>query len=113
MRRPSNTLSTKQGNDRLKHIDVAYLRIQDAMRTNILRVRSVKSEENVADVGTKAFSKAVFWKLCPSLGEGGISTWTKSGLTSAQQDVAMLWDSGSGPVVRDVWQNRQLAEHGR
>ena len=37
----------------LKHIDVAYLWMLDEMRFDKLRVRRVRSEENVADLGTK------------------------------------------------------------
>ena len=38
----------RQGIGRLKHIDVAYLRMQDEVRSKRLLVRRVKSEENVA-----------------------------------------------------------------
>ena len=49
----------RQGNGKLKHIDVAHLWMQDEIRSQRLRVRRVKSEENVADLGTKPLSKAV------------------------------------------------------
>ena len=41
----------RQGIRRLKHIDVAYLWVQDEIRYKMLRVRRVKSEENVEDRG--------------------------------------------------------------
>ena len=39
----------RHGIGRLKHIDVAYLWMQGETRSKRLRVRRVKSEENVAD----------------------------------------------------------------
>ena len=58
----------KQGVEILTHVDVAYLWMQDEIRSKRLRVRRVKSEENVADLGTKPFSKAVIAKHCFTLG---------------------------------------------
>ena len=46
----------------MNHIDVAYLWIKDEIRSKRLRVRRVKSEENVADLG-----KAVIAKQCLAL----------------------------------------------
>ena len=43
----------------MKHIDVARLRLQDEIRSNRLVVRRVSSEQHMADVGTKALSRAV------------------------------------------------------
>ena len=43
----------RQGIGKLKHIDVAYLWVQDEIRSQRLRVHRVRSEENVADLGTK------------------------------------------------------------
>ena len=56
----------RQGIWNLKHIDVAYLWVQDEIRSQRLRVR--RSEENVADLGTKPLSKAVIAKHCLTLG---------------------------------------------
>ena len=42
---------------RLKHIDVAYLWMLDEVRSKRLQVRRVKSEENVAGLGTEPLSK--------------------------------------------------------
>ena len=49
----------RQGIGKLKHIDVAYLWIQDEIRSHRLRVRRVRSEDNVADLGTKPLSLAL------------------------------------------------------
>ena len=43
----------RQGIVKLNHIDVAYLWMQDEIRSKRFRVRRVKSEDNVADMGTK------------------------------------------------------------
>ena len=56
-----------QGIGKLKHIDVAYLWVQDEVRSQRLRVRRVRSEENVADLGTKPLSKTVISKHCLTL----------------------------------------------
>ena len=58
----------RQGIGKLKHIDVAYLWVQDEIRSQRLRVRRVKSEENVADLGTKPLSRTVIAKHCLTLG---------------------------------------------
>ena len=52
----------------MKHIVVANLWMQDEIRSKRLRVRRVKSEENVADLGIKPLSKAVIAKHCLTLG---------------------------------------------
>ena len=57
----------RQGIGKLKHTDVAYLWIQDEVRSHRLRVRRVRSEDNVADLGTKPLSKAVIAKHCLAL----------------------------------------------
>ena len=58
----------RQGIGKLKHIDVAYLWIQDEVRSHRLKVRRVKSEDNIADLGTKPLSKAVIAKHCLAMG---------------------------------------------
>ena len=60
----------RQGIGKLKHIDVAYLWIQDEVRYHRLRVRRVRSEDNIADLGTKPLSKEVIAKHCLALGWG-------------------------------------------
>ena len=49
-------------------MDEAFVRIEDEVRSNGLRVRRVKSEEHVSDLGTKAPSKATITKHCTTLG---------------------------------------------
>ena len=63
----------RQGIGKLKHIDVAYLWIQDEVRSRRLQVRRVKSEDNIADLGTKPLSKAVFAKHCTAMGHMNMS----------------------------------------
>ena len=58
----------RQGIGKLKHTDVAYLWVQDEIKSQRLRVRRVRSEENVADLGTKPLSKTVIAKHCLTLG---------------------------------------------
>ena len=49
----------RHGIGKMKHIDVAYLWLQDEVKSNRLRARRVKSEDNLADVGTKAVSSKI------------------------------------------------------
>ena len=58
----------RQGLGKLKHIDVAYLWIQDEVRSRRLQVRRVKSEDNIADLGTKPLSRAVIAEHCATMG---------------------------------------------
>ena len=63
----------------------AYLWMQDEIRSKRLRVRSVKSEDYVADLGTKPLSKAVIAKHCLTLGwlkkmiSASVKSWRCSG----------------------------------
>ena len=57
----------RQGIGKLKHMDVEYLWVQDEIRSQSLRVRRVRSEENVADLGTKPLSTTVIAKHCLTL----------------------------------------------
>ena len=47
----------------MKHIDVAHLWLQDQVESNSLKVRRVKSDDNLADIGTKAVSFKVIRTL--------------------------------------------------
>ena len=58
----------RQGIGKLQHIDVAYLWVQDEIRSQRLQVRRIRSEENVADLGRKPRSRAVIAKHCLTLG---------------------------------------------
>ena len=82
----------RQGIGKSKHIDVAYLRVQDKIRSKRLRVRRVKSEENVADLGTKPLSKAVIAKHCLTLGYVNMA---EANVQCKRQDVAMFWGFSS------------------
>ena len=44
----------RHGIGKMKHIDVADLRLQNEVKSNRLRVRRVKSEDNLPDIGRKA-----------------------------------------------------------
>ena len=57
----------RQGIGKLKHIDVAYLWVQDEIRSQRIQVRRIRSEENVADLGTKPLSRSVIAKHCLTL----------------------------------------------
>ena len=46
---------------------MAYLWVQDEIRSQRLQVRRIRSEENVADLGTKPLSIAVIAKHCLTL----------------------------------------------
>ena len=45
-----------------EHIDVAHLWWQDEVKSARLKVRSVKSEDNLTDIGTKALSHKIIRK---------------------------------------------------
>ena len=100
----------RQGIGRLKHIDVAYLWMDDEVRSKSLRVPRVSSEENVADLGTKPLSKAVIPKHCLALGY--VNT-AEENVMCKRQDVAMFLRHGFDPNDRDGWQNSQHAEDSR
>ena len=76
----------------MKHIDVAYLWVQDEIRSQRLRVRRVRSEEDVADLGTKPLSKTVIAKHCLTLGYANMD---EEIVLSGWQVAAMFWDFGS------------------
>ena len=52
----------RQGVGKLTHIDVAYLWVQTKSDRKDCECARVRSEENVADLGTKPLSKAVIAK---------------------------------------------------
>ena len=81
----------RQGIGKLKHTDVAYLWVQDEIRSQRLRVRRVRIEENVADLGTKPLSKAVIAKHCLALGCANMDEENVYG----EQVESMFWDFGS------------------
>ena len=82
-----------------------------------MKLRRLKSEDNVADLDTKAPNRSVITRHSPTLE----FVYKAEGIASGVQlDVAMCWDFGSlqdkanakgaSPSVRDEWQNSQLAE---
>ena len=60
--------SHRHGIGKMKHIDVAHLWLQDEVKSNRLRVRRVKSEDNLADIGTKALSNRIIRMHAISMG---------------------------------------------
>ena len=58
----------RHGIGKMKHIDVAHLWLQDEVQPNRLRVRRVKSEDNLADSGTTAISNKIIRKHATSMG---------------------------------------------
>ena len=82
----------RQGIGKLKHIDVAHLWMQDDIRSKRLRVRSVKSEENVADLGAKPPDKTVIAKHCLALGYVNMA---EENVQCERQVVAIFWGFGS------------------
>ena len=85
-----------QGIWKLKHIDVAHLWMEEETGSKRLRVRTVKSEENVIDLGTKPLSKAVIEKHCVAL---GFVNMAEVFCEFKRQDVAMFWDMGSVQMI--------------
>ena len=51
------------GIGRMKHIDVAHLWLQDEVKSNRLKACRVKSEENLANIGTKALCNKIIRKM--------------------------------------------------
>ena len=68
MQKVTEHILHRQGIGKLKHIGVAYLWVQDEIRSERLRVHRVRSEENVADLGTKPLSEAAIAKHCLTVG---------------------------------------------
>ena len=58
----------RHGIGKMKHIDAGHLWLQDEVKLNRLRVRRVKSEDNLADLATNAISNKIIRKLAISMG---------------------------------------------
>ena len=92
--------------------------MQDEVRSKRLRVRRVKREENVADLGTNPLSEAVSSRRCLEL--GFVNMAEERVFEMSCHDVAMFWDFDSmqngakakrkDPDVHDGRQYRQPAE---
>ena len=76
----------------MKHIDVAYLWIQDEVRSRRLQVRRVRSEDNIADLGTKPPSKAVIAKHCHHI---RVHDHESGRCPDGTSIMGRLWDFGS------------------
>ena len=87
-RKPLSTFFTDKEFGKLKHIDVTYLWIQDEVRSHRLRVRRIRSEDNVADLGTKPLSKAVIARHCLAMGYVNMN---QENVQIEYQFVAKLW----------------------
>ena len=84
----------RHGIDKMKHIDVTYLRLQDEVKSNRLRVRRVKSEDTLADIGTKALSNRIIRKHSISVEYLDVQENLRSG------DVMALWVDESEQEIR-------------
>ena len=58
----------RHGIGRMKHVDVAHLWLQDDVKSERLRVRRVKSGDNLADMGAKAVSSRIIRKHATGMG---------------------------------------------
>ena len=68
MHKQQNTFYTDMESEKMKHIDAAHLWLQHAAKSNRLRVRRVKSEDNLSDIGTtKAHSHRIIRKHAMSM----------------------------------------------
>ena len=85
MQKQTKHIFHRHGIGNMKHIDVAHLWLQDQAKSNRLKVRRVKSEDNLADIGTKARSNKIIRKACDI-----------HGYVDAQENLKseMLWSSG-------------------
>ena len=100
----------REGIGKLKHTDVAYLWIHDEIKSQRLRVRRVRSEENVADLETKPLSDCKTLSL-HNMDEKMFRVdgkWWRCSGTSAQQQVTM---SRSQSAV--THSNRRIRSSGR
>ena len=92
----------RHGIGKMKHIDVAHLWLQDEVKSNRLRVRRVKSEDNFADVGTLAPSNRVIRKHAISMGYVDAQQNLKSG------DTMRLWvGKNQSKQIRAVQRSRK------
>ena len=73
----------------MKHIDVAHLWLHDEVKSNRLTVRCFESEDNLADIGTKALSNKLIRKHAISMEYVDAQENLKSG------DVMGLWSDES------------------
>ena len=67
MQEQQNTFYTDMELEKIKHTDVAHLWLQDEVKSNRLRIRRVKSQANLVDIGTKAISNTITRKHAISM----------------------------------------------
>ena len=67
MQKQQNTYYTDMESEKIKHTDVAHLWLQDEVKSNRLRIRRVKSEANLVDIGTKAIGNNITRKHAISM----------------------------------------------
>ena len=113
----------RHGIRRMKHIDVACLWLQDEVKSERLRVRRVKSEDNLADLGTRELSNKiirrhatsmVYFDDQDSLESGGVmglwideSAWTAQSSQSSSAQKKRLAESVGGHTKQQQQQQRQ------
>ena len=69
----------QHGIGKMKHIDVAHVWLQDEVKSDRLRVRRVESEDNLADIGTKALSNRTIRKHAISMAYVDVQENCRSG----------------------------------
>jgi hypothetical protein len=73
------SVASRRGLGKMKHVELKYLWVQDAVKDGRLRVKRVDGEKNIADHLTKAKSWA---EMEPKVREaGGVMTWVSGGTT--------------------------------
>ena len=92
----------RQGIGKLKHIDVAYLWIQDEVRSHRLKVRRVRSEDNIADLGTKPLSKTIIAKHCLTMGYVNMSQESAQTVSHSWRDQGTSVQQAAGDHVQKV-----------
>ena len=90
----------RQGIGKLKHIDVTYLWIQDEVRSQRLKVRRVRSEDNIADLGTKPLSKTVIAKHCLTMGYVNMSQESAQTVSHSWRDQGISVQQTAGDHVQ-------------
>ena len=66
--------ASRRGLGRIRHVETRYLWLQERVASKHLRVLKVHTDENPADVLTKAFASAKVEKFCKMVGEFTVET---------------------------------------
>ena len=83
----------RQGSGRLKFLNVAFVWVQDEVRSKRLRGRRVRKK--LSDPGTKPLSKAVIAKQCLAL---GYVKMAEENVSCERHVVAICWNLGSAVI---------------